>query len=427
MEAKLYLEGEVGPRDYGYPVNFGLVNDFFQENKDAESYRIELNGPGGDAYEGMAIARLIERVAANKPVTTVAIRVASIMTGIYLAGTNREAAPGVMFMIHNPWTSTLGDADEHEKQAKQLREVENSILDWYEKKTGTDKSVIKPLMKEETFLSETQLLDLGFVHSFITPESIGAEHLPIAANMPFRAVAKLREPSKENHFTNNMSNQEKDGIALEQRVTQNAINASKTFLEGLMGIKAIEVAISNGNSLKVKSKEAEPQIGDSVSMLVDGKSQKIEDGEYENTAGDIIFVVASGKISDIMRKVAEETIAVSEVENVVAKAVEGVSSVFSKEIEKMQAQFKEAQDLIKNLQSELETAKQDVTKAQKELTEVKAGVSSTYAPVKSQQLPGTDQETVELPEGVTLLTLKDARSQIKAANKRGYRPTVGVK
>lgn len=127
----------------------------------ATSLQVFIDSPGGDVDEGDAMYDYLKGLSI--PVETIALNeCSSIATKVLLAGTTRLVHPNIYFMIHNPWGGSEGDADDFEKRAKELRDVENKLISDYAKDTGLSKEALKPLMKAETTLTAQQAIQFGF-------------------------------------------------------------------------------------------------------------------------------------------------------------------------------------------------------------------------------------------------------------------------
>ena len=120
--------------------------------------------------------------------------VASIATVIFMAGNKRLVKPNTEFMIHLPMGGIeFATADEMETHTKGLRDVENKIVQFYSKELNLGKEAISPLLKNETWLSETQLIDLGFVTNEVP--------LKISARAIIKNKSKINKMSKTSKLT----------------------------------------------------------------------------------------------------------------------------------------------------------------------------------------------------------------------------------
>jgi ATP-dependent protease ClpP protease subunit len=140
---------------------------------------VRINSPGGEVFAGTAIHSLLAEWPGG-----VAIRIdgvaASIASYIAMAGDRIEMADGAMLMIHEPWTGTIGDADEHEAQAKLLRQVTGTLASAYSAKTKGRKSdaAIRAALKAETWLTSDEAIAFGLADAKVrTPAA--AYNIPL--------------------------------------------------------------------------------------------------------------------------------------------------------------------------------------------------------------------------------------------------------
>lgn len=92
---------------------------------------------------------------------------ASAGTLIAMAADERTITENSKFLIHNNWTATVGDSEEHKKNADALERFDRDVVNIYHKATGMNKSEIRSLMKEERWLDAVEAKEKGFVHRII--------------------------------------------------------------------------------------------------------------------------------------------------------------------------------------------------------------------------------------------------------------------
>lgn len=132
---------------------------------------VDIFSYGGDALQGLAINQILS--AHDAEVTTNVLGVAaSAATPIFLAGDKRKVAINAALMVHNPWGVTIGDADEHRKQAATLDGVQAAYLYTYAKATGIPAADIQPYLTEERWMYGEEAKALGFATE--APEPIKA-------------------------------------------------------------------------------------------------------------------------------------------------------------------------------------------------------------------------------------------------------------
>jgi len=164
MEIKLFSE-----------INHASLKELTAQVKLAGNRQLllKINSPGGSVADGLAMANLI---ASHRPGSSCEIvgLCASMATVIALSTGRVRMCANAIFMIHNPWTETTGDAREHRKTADALDKFAAPILAAYTKKTGRPEAEIQKLMDDETWMNATEAKKLGFI------DEIGASS-PVAS------------------------------------------------------------------------------------------------------------------------------------------------------------------------------------------------------------------------------------------------------
>ena len=121
-----------------------------------------INSDGGSVFDGMTIHEHLRRHPAY--VTTyIDGLAASIASVIALAGDEIVMAANAMMMIHDPWATTSGSAEEMQKSAEVLDKVRKQILNVYIRRTGSDRDTIETMMRDETWMDAAEAVALGFV------------------------------------------------------------------------------------------------------------------------------------------------------------------------------------------------------------------------------------------------------------------------
>ncbi|GAA3721740.1 Clp protease ClpP [Nonomuraea antimicrobica] len=138
------------------------AQDFIGELKaiTASEIRLRLNSPGGDVFDGIAIANLLRSHPAN--VTTwVDGLAASIASVIALAGDRVVMQPHSQMMIHNPWALCIGDADDMRDAAERLDRQSDNLAAVYTERAGGDVQHWRSLMAAETWFTAAEAVTAG--------------------------------------------------------------------------------------------------------------------------------------------------------------------------------------------------------------------------------------------------------------------------
>ncbi|MBO1005613.1 head maturation protease, ClpP-related [Pseudogracilibacillus auburnensis] len=122
---------------------------------------INLNSPGGDAFDGISIFNRLKRH--NGKVTIHvdgwACSAASI---IAMAGDEIVMELGSMMMIHEASNIVWGTKRDMRKEADVLEELEEGVIDIYSTKALIQREDIREKMDAETWMSAKTAVELGF-------------------------------------------------------------------------------------------------------------------------------------------------------------------------------------------------------------------------------------------------------------------------
>ncbi|QYJ68933.1 Clp protease ClpP [Flavobacterium litorale] len=180
MTGNIYISGQIGTFDGVTGTELIDVIGQVKKQPQATAFNVHINSEGGLVDVGFDIYHYLRSL--GKPITTIGSGiVASIATVVFMAGSKRVVRENTPFMIHLPWGGSMGTADEIEQFADQLRAIETKMVGFYKKALHVQEQAILPLLKNETWLSGTQLTALGFTTSqhtkiaakaFINPKTI---------------------------------------------------------------------------------------------------------------------------------------------------------------------------------------------------------------------------------------------------------------
>ena len=137
---------------------------WLKANPDNE-YTFIINSVGGDIDNGFGIAREIEML---QNTTTIAEKVCSIATVIYLAGEKRIADEGSRFLVHLPFVPGKDMPDynftsyDFSEYAKHLKKKEVEIANYYSKRTNFSVEEALEAMKSDNSFGAETAAALGF-------------------------------------------------------------------------------------------------------------------------------------------------------------------------------------------------------------------------------------------------------------------------
>lgn len=139
----------------------------------AAAIRVDINSPGGDVFDGIAIYNALR----NHP-ATVTTRVdglaASIASIIAQAGDRRLIQASGQMMIHNAWGLTVGDNRDHADMAKLLQQQDAVLAGIYAARSGRDADEFRDLMNAETWFTADAAVAAGLADEVIEPPAKAA-------------------------------------------------------------------------------------------------------------------------------------------------------------------------------------------------------------------------------------------------------------
>lgn len=136
--------------------------------------RVRINSGGGDVFDGLAIYNYL---AGRGDVETVIDGLAASAASLpFLAGSKRRMPKAAFLMVHNPWSGTVGGADDMRKAADVLDRIGAGLANVYARVTGMAVEAVQALMNAETWLDgdaalagnwATEVVDLGPVKASV--------------------------------------------------------------------------------------------------------------------------------------------------------------------------------------------------------------------------------------------------------------------
>lgn len=157
---------------------FGITAKDFKRDiaalGESEPLHVHINSDGGEMMEGNEIYNILLAHKGKVRVSIGAIA-ASMASVIAMAGDEVSIADNGFFMIHNPWTIAMGDAEDLEKSVEILNNLKDTIIKAYSRHTSLSDKEISDLMDEETWMTSEEALADGFVDSIDNKVEEGEE------------------------------------------------------------------------------------------------------------------------------------------------------------------------------------------------------------------------------------------------------------
>lgn len=136
---------------------------------------VNINSPGGDMFEGIAIYNLLREHPAKVTVNVMGIA-ASAASIIAMAADEIVMGLGTFLMIHNAWGVVMGNRNDMREAAELFDSFDAALVDIYEARTDAKRADIVKMMDAETFMGPSDAIKHGFADS--VSESLKAPDEP---------------------------------------------------------------------------------------------------------------------------------------------------------------------------------------------------------------------------------------------------------
>ena len=284
------------------------VKYLLEEHNYANELHININSPGGSVFDGIAIHNFISGLN-MKTVVKIDALAASIATVIALGADEVHMNQNAFFMIHNPWTVVMGEADEMRKQADVMDKIKDTIVSIYLKKTRMSRNELSELMDNETWLTADEAKRMNFIDEITGGLAIAAcvstDFINNFNNIPkgLKMAEEMKEVSEELEVTNQVETTEveeteevkteevenveetestEETNEVEEVQEETILNKVKTYLASLITEK------QDNNELSDRYGEVSNELKEANNLIEDLKAESVEKDEVLNKSLDAI-------------------------------------------------------------------------------------------------------------------------------------------
>lgn len=159
---------------------------------------VNINSPGGDMFEGLAIYNLLREYEGKVTVKVLGLA-ASAASIIAMAGDEVQIGRGAFLMIHNCWVYAMGNRHDLQQIAADMAPFDKAMNDIYGARTGLDAATIDAMMDAETYIGGSDAVEKGFADRLLAADEIAdGDDSPAAALRKLDAtLAKTDMPRSE--------------------------------------------------------------------------------------------------------------------------------------------------------------------------------------------------------------------------------------
>lgn len=132
---------------------------------------VNINSPGGDMFEGLAIYNLLREHDGDVTVKVLGLA-ASAASVIAMAGDIIQIARAGFFMIHNCWVVAIGNRNDLRAVADTLEPFDAAMADIYVARTGKDLAEVQQQMDGETWIGGSSAVEQGYADALLDSDQV---------------------------------------------------------------------------------------------------------------------------------------------------------------------------------------------------------------------------------------------------------------
>jgi ATP-dependent Clp protease protease subunit len=181
---------------------------------DADTVHLRLDSPGGDVFASISMSQAMRE---HKALIIVHVDgyAASAATQLLMAADKSVISKGGMVMIHKAWTFAMGNSDDFTGTAGLLNKIDGQIAESYSTKTGLTVEEAMQMMADETWMTETEAVEMGFVDAIAEPnpdkQKKNASKWDLSAYSKPPEVPEEEEPPADEEDSDNSTDDGSDG------------------------------------------------------------------------------------------------------------------------------------------------------------------------------------------------------------------------
>jgi len=265
MTGHIFIEGEVGEK-----VTIESVRADIALYPEATEWEVHIDSPGGDVDTGYAIGSILNNL--KHTTANIGALCASIATYCAHCCDKIIMGPAGDFMIHLPTGTVQGTATDLRKGAERLDRIKSELTTRYMKRVarkGVSASQVSSMLDEETSMSPSEALAMGFVDE---------------VREKLKAVARFNTQFK-NIEMETMSKDEAKGWF--ENIGKKLDEVMRKFRN------AVTVTLADGSVINSDAPDVNSLVG---SKLTDEAGAPLVAGTYETMDGIAIVVDETGTV-----------------------------------------------------------------------------------------------------------------------------------
>ncbi|TQS72749.1 Clp protease ClpP [Rhodobacteraceae bacterium] len=151
---------------------------------------VEINSPGGDFFEGVAIYNAL-RAHPHKVTVRILGLAASAASVIAMAGDEIQIGKAGFLMIHNAWVVAMGNRHDLAEAARTMEPFDDAMATLYADRSGVAKARAGEWMDNETWFNGEQAVAEGLADGFLPADAVREDQTKAAAAKGVNATRRV--------------------------------------------------------------------------------------------------------------------------------------------------------------------------------------------------------------------------------------------
>lgn len=132
---------------------------------------VQINSPGGDMFEGIAIYNVLREHA--QPITVKVMGMAASAASIIaMAGDTIEIGAASFLMIHNCWVVAIGNRHDMRETGEWLEPFDQAMAEVYAARSGQTVTAVAKWMDDETYMSGSMAVERGLADALLPSDQV---------------------------------------------------------------------------------------------------------------------------------------------------------------------------------------------------------------------------------------------------------------
>lgn len=161
---------QIGADWYGEGVTSKRIAAALRSIK-ADEIVVDINSPGGDFFEGVAIYNLL-RQDPRKVTVRILSLAASAASVIAMAGDEVQIGRAGFLMVHNAWVVAVGNRHDLAEAASTMEPFDDAMAAVYAEKAGVDRTQAAAWMDGETWFNGEDAVNAGLADTFLSADLV---------------------------------------------------------------------------------------------------------------------------------------------------------------------------------------------------------------------------------------------------------------